>query len=167
MLLREKGFSLLELIFTVVVLVVLLGIGIPSFNSFVQSSRLRAVTHDLTSALQLARSEALSQRGTVAVCRANVAMTACDFDADWSSGWIVVSQTGTDLEDAADVDPVRVWDEVSLTVSGAVTGFVFDRQGQGTAAAIRIQNDTDHRCLSTNVSGRVAVREIASVDSCP
>ena len=165
---REKGFTLLELMIAVIVLGIILGIGVPSFNSITESSRLRAATHSLNSAVQLARSEALSSRETAAACRSNVALTACDFDANWSSGWMVVTQQGADLETAADVTVVRVWDAIDLVTSGATNGFVFDRQGRGvTTGALRIQNDTDQRCLSTNASGRTAVQEITTVDSCP
>lgn len=158
---KEKGFTLLELMVAVIILGIILGLGVPSFNAITESSRLRAVTHSLNSAIQLARSEALSSRENAAACRANVAITACDFDSDWSNGWVVVTQQGADLETAADVTVIRAWDEVDIVVSGAENGFVFDRRGQADAAvSLLVQNDTDNRCVSVNISGRVAVEEV-------
>ncbi|WP_067862763.1 GspH/FimT family pseudopilin [Neptuniibacter marinus] len=165
---REKGFTLLELMIAIVILGIILGLGVPSYNSITESSRLRAATHSLNSAIQLARSEALTRRETAAACRSNLAFTACEFGADWSRGWMVVTQQGADLETAADVTVIRIWDSINLVASGAANGFVFDRLGRGeVTGALRIQNDTDHRCLSTNVTGRTAVQEISPGDSCP
>ncbi|KXJ53505.1 GspH/FimT family pseudopilin [Neptuniibacter pectenicola] len=165
---REKGFTLLELMITLVILGIILGLGVPSYNSITESSRLRAATHSLNSAIQLARSEALARRETAAACRSNLALTACDFDPDWSRGWMVVTQQGTDLETPADVTVIRIWEGIDLVTSGAASGFVFDRLGRGqVTGALRIQNDTDHRCLSTNATGRTTVQEIDPGDSCP
>ncbi len=158
---REKGFSLLELMVTLVILAILLGIGVPSFNSITQSSRLRSVVHDLNTAVQLARSEAVSRRETAAACRSNVTQTACGFGADWSSGWMVVVLTGNNLQVAADVQLVKVWDGIDITASGASNGFVFDRLGSAQiGASIDIDNGIDNRCLSTNISGRVLIQEV-------
>ncbi|MAY42820.1 MULTISPECIES: GspH/FimT family pseudopilin [unclassified Neptuniibacter] len=165
---KEKGFTLLELMIAVIILGFVLGLGVPSFNSFIESSRLRAATHSLNTAVQLARSEALSRRENAAVCRSNSAQDACDFDVDWSSGWMVVAQQGSDLEDAADVTVIKIWESVDLVASGAANGFAFDRLGRGiTIGGVRIQNDTDHRCISVNITGRTAVQEISAGDSCP
>ncbi|MGH1430213.1 MAG: GspH/FimT family pseudopilin [Neptuniibacter sp.] len=162
MLHREKGFTLLELMVALTVLAILLGIGVPSFNSFVESSRLRSAVHEINSAVYLARSEAVTRRQDAAACRANTTNTACDFGNDWSQGWLVVLLNGADLETAADVDVVRIWDEVEVTASGAINGFVFDRLGAADAAvSLDIQNDTDNRCISVNISGRVLVQEQA------
>jgi len=158
----EKGFSLLELMVALTVLAILLGIGVPSFNSFIESSRLRSTVHDLNTAVHLARSEAVSRRQIAAACRANTANTACDFGSDWSQGWVVVLLNGADLETAADVEVVRIWDDVEVTASGAENGFVFGRLGAAEASvSLDIQNDTLNRCISINISGRVLVEEDA------
>lgn len=160
---REKGFTLLELMVALTVLAILLGIGVPSFNAFVETSRLRTAVHDLNTAVLTARSEAVSRRQNAIACRANSTNTACDFGTDWSQGWIVAYQdTGTDFEVAADVEVVRIWDSVEVTASGAANGFVFDRLGAADAStSLDIQNGTDNRCISVNISGRVLVEEQA------
>ncbi|WP_417227675.1 GspH/FimT family pseudopilin [Amphritea sp.] len=157
---KQTGFTLIELMVTLVVLGILLGVGIPSFNSVIESNTLRAVAHSVNTATQLARSEALDKRTNAAVCRANAAFTACQFGADWSSGWVVVTQQGADLETAADVTVVRMWEAVAITVSGAANGLVFERSGRATTTgSIQIQNSSDSRCLSVNGSGSTALQE--------
>lgn len=158
---RENGFSLFELMIAIAVLAIILGIGVPSYNAIIETSRLQSVTHDLRSAIQLARSEAVSERATVAACRANAAQTACGFNANWSSGWLIARLNGANLQTPADVQVLRVWDATTLTVSGAANGIVFDRRGRVAAvAAIEIRNN-ESRCLTVNATGRVAVQEIA------
>ncbi|WP_275991314.1 GspH/FimT family pseudopilin [Amphritea atlantica] len=157
---KQRGFTLIELMVALVVLGILLGIGIPSFNAVIESNRLRSVAHDLNTATQLARSVALTRRENAAICRANAGFTACDFDSDWSNGWVVVAQTGADLETIADVEVIREWGAVDLVVSGATNGFVFNSSGRATTnGSIEIQNNNDSRCLSVNVSGRAIVQE--------
>ncbi len=154
---NSSGFTLLELMVAIAILGILLGMGIPSYNAMTESSQLRAVSHNLTTATQLARSEAISRRETAAVCRANAGFTACGFANDWSNGWLVVEQTGANLQVAADVDVIRTWEAVDIVVSGAVNGFVFDRSGRATTTGqLRVQNGTDSRCLFVIGSGRVA-----------
>lgn len=160
---REKGFTLLELMVALTVLAILLGIGVPSFNAFIESSRLRTAVHDLNTAVLTARSEAVSRRQDAIACRANATNTACEFGSDWSQGWIVAYQdAGTDFEVAADIEVVRIWDAIDVAASGAANGFVFDRLGAAeSVVALDIQNDTQSRCLSVNISGRVLVQEQA------
>lgn len=157
---QVQGFSLLELMIALVVLGILLGIGIPSFNSIIESTRLRSVTHSLNSATQLARSEALDTRDDTAACRANAAFTACDFAADWSTGWVVVTLTGADFETPADVTVVRVWEPVDIVVSGAANGFVFNSSGRATNGNLQIQSGNGCRSLTVIGSGRAAVQEV-------
>lgn len=157
---RENGFSLLELMIAVTVLAIILGIGVPSYNAIIDSSRLQSVTHDLRTAIQLARSEALSERNTVAACRANAAGNACGFDADWSSGWLIARLDGANLETAADVEVLRVWEGTTLTVSGIANGIVFDRRGRPDSAGTLDIRGSECRRLSVNATGRVATQEI-------
>lgn len=61
--LELRGFTMVELLITLVVLAVLLAVATPGLSTFVNSSRLRASQAEFVSALTLARSEA-TRRGT-------------------------------------------------------------------------------------------------------
>jgi prepilin-type N-terminal cleavage/methylation domain-containing protein len=56
------GFTLLELMITVVILCILLGLAIPGFSRWVPNYRLRGAARDLYSNLQLAKSGAIRDR---------------------------------------------------------------------------------------------------------
>ena len=96
---KQGGFTLIELMFTVIVLAVLLAIGVPSFRDFLRNSRMAAQANDLLSAVNLARSEAVKRRAPVTLCAGTVA-DDCDDDTDFADGWFVF----VDLNDNGDVD---------------------------------------------------------------
>lgn len=57
----DAGFSLVEVMVTVAVLAIILAIGIPSFQSFFENSRLNRANDDFIAAVNLARSEAITR----------------------------------------------------------------------------------------------------------
>lgn len=83
---RGAGFTLVELMVTIVVLAILLAIGIPAFASLIASNRLTSATNELMAALQTARTEALRRNARVTVCPA--APTANGCSGAWRDGWI-------------------------------------------------------------------------------
>jgi type IV fimbrial biogenesis protein FimT len=59
---REHGFTLLELMITIVILCLLLGLAIPGFSSWLPKYRLRGAARDIYSNLQLAKMTAVKDR---------------------------------------------------------------------------------------------------------
>ncbi len=80
-----RGFTMVELMVTLVVLAVLLALAAPNMSSFINNSRLRASQGELVSALTLARSEA-TKRGNFVVVEALEPVVP---GAEFSSGWRV------------------------------------------------------------------------------
>ncbi len=155
-----SGFTLIELLVAIAILSILLGVGMPGLAALTDSSRLRSVTHNLTSAIQLARSEAVNRRTTTAVCQAGTNNQACNFAANWRDGWIVVAarQAGANLQAAAEVEVIRRWEAVNLRVGGVANGLVFAPTGRATVAGqLDSDNGSSTRCLFVNTSGRVSV----------
>ena len=87
---RENGFTLVELLISIVIVTTLLAMGIPSFKDFLKNNRLVAQSNGLVAALQLARSEAV-KRGTDTVICASSNQTSCTGNGDWDKGWTVFS----------------------------------------------------------------------------
>lgn len=65
---HATGFTLLELMVTLAVLGIFLGIAVPSFQSSLTNSRLTTAANDLVGALQAARSEAIKRNATHQFC---------------------------------------------------------------------------------------------------
>jgi type IV fimbrial biogenesis protein FimT len=95
---KQRGFTLVELMVVLAVGSILLAIAIPGYANFVKTSRLAAVTNDLVSALHLARSESIKRGTWVTVCKTSNSMAAspaCDSTANWHQGWLVFVDGGT------------------------------------------------------------------------
>lgn len=63
----QRGFSLIELMITLVVLGIAMGIAIPSYRDFVAASQVKNASFDMFSMLSLARSEAIKRNANVAL----------------------------------------------------------------------------------------------------
>ena len=62
---RQGGFTLVEIMISIVVLALLIMVGIPSFTLFIQNSRTRAAADGLLNGLQTARNEAIRRNQCV------------------------------------------------------------------------------------------------------
>jgi type IV fimbrial biogenesis protein FimT len=84
------GFSLIELLVTVLVLSILLSLGVPAFRSFMQNDQQWAGTNTLVLGLNSARSEAIKNDLTAGaqVCSSSNG-TVCT-PTPWNQGWIVL-----------------------------------------------------------------------------
>jgi type IV fimbrial biogenesis protein FimT len=84
-----RGFTLIELMIVLVIIVVLALIAVPSFQRQAASSRVTSSTNELMSSLTRARLEAIKQGYRVTVCRSTNG-TSCNTTSGvgWERGWI-------------------------------------------------------------------------------
>jgi len=95
---RQNGFTIYELLITMLVVGVVLTIGIPNFSAFTKNSRMSATANDLHSSFQLARSEAARSKSNITICASNNPMAddaACG--GTFGNGWIVFVDLNGDL----------------------------------------------------------------------
>jgi type IV fimbrial biogenesis protein FimT len=92
-----RGFTLIEMMVTVGVAAILLGLGVPAFLTTVQDMRMTASVNDLLVSMQLARSESIKRHLPGTVCHSDNATAAAPGcgGAGWQDGWIVFVD-GTD-----------------------------------------------------------------------
>lgn len=77
MLKRSRGFTLIELVVAITVVVLLAMLGAPSFSEWIQNARVRSAAESLQSALKLAQAEATRRsRGVVFSFTAGAPMAA-------------------------------------------------------------------------------------------
>jgi type IV fimbrial biogenesis protein FimT len=90
---RTKGFTLIELMITLLIAAVVLGVGVPNFQEFIANNRMAAATNDLVSVLHLARGEAVKRRANVTICASadwdNFAVSSCAGGGRLADGWIL------------------------------------------------------------------------------
>ena len=128
----NRGFTLVELIVTLAVAAVLLGVGLPAFTGFLSQQRLSAQLEDFVIAVALARSEAMNLRTDVFV----VARDAAVDTNEWGNGWCVT--TGADC---AGADVIRQFETLGdrATMDGrddldTAIAVAFDERGVMNAA---------------------------------
>jgi type IV fimbrial biogenesis protein FimT len=86
----QRGFTLLELLMSVLLASIILGLGVPSFIDFSRNSRMTANTNDLLASIHIARGEAVKRRAPVTVCSsANATGANPSCDAGSMNGWLV------------------------------------------------------------------------------
>lgn len=112
---RAGGFTLLELIITIVVLAIVAAFAVPSFQQTVMNNRLAAQINEASSLISYARGEAAKlQDGVVTVC-ASADSASCSGAGTWETGWIVFRDVDADRTIDAGVDQL-------LKVSGPLAG---------------------------------------------
>ena len=77
---RERGFTMIELMTTVIVFAVLTAVALPSFRSFIVGQRIKTASFDLMSTLIMARSEAIKRNSSVSISPNG---------GSWLNGWVV------------------------------------------------------------------------------
>ena len=80
---NARGFTLLELLITLIILALLMTIGIPSFASQIQNTKLKTTTLSLFEAVQLTRNKAVF---------ANARAVVKNQDS-WDEGWEIFMDT--------------------------------------------------------------------------
>jgi type IV fimbrial biogenesis protein FimT len=191
---RNRGFTLLELLVTVAVAAVLLGIGVPSFIDTVRNNQMAASANDLLAAMHLARTEAVKRRTPVTVCSSANPLAAPVCAAGSFNGWVVFADTDGDvIVDSAAVpaevvlrahgplpDTITTLSDSSF-VSFAGTGFRRDAGGNPSASAIRLCDGRGNvdagggistaRVLQIAATGRPqilrAVADVTAAGDCP
>ncbi len=90
----NQGFTLIELIVTIAIGGIVLGMGIPSFTEMMANSRMASFTNDLVTEIYVTRSEAVKRGTTVTICSSNDQAT-CANSNNWGIGWIIFQDAGT------------------------------------------------------------------------
>jgi len=93
----HKGFTLVELMITLTVASILVGVMVPNIRDFIRNNRLSSGVNDMLHSLQVARTEAIKrQNGNVVLCgtanpTAAPAALTCDYLT--FNGWFVFQDT--------------------------------------------------------------------------
>ena len=95
---NQSGFTIYELLITMLVIGIILSIGVPSFSEFTQNSRISGTANDLHSSFQLARSEAARSKANITICASNNSMdVAAACGGTFDDGWIIFADLNGDL----------------------------------------------------------------------
>ncbi|MGY4830731.1 GspH/FimT family pseudopilin [Sphaerotilaceae bacterium SBD11-9] len=144
-----RGFTLIELMVTIAVLAILLGIGVPSFSRILASNRMATQTNEIVGGLNLARSEAV-RRGLP------VAIRAVSTNGSYSGGWLVFTDANSDGA-RANTDESENTDGTLIRQNDALAGRTtiqrVTRSGTSPAFTYADDTSTDAQFLVFNARG--------------
>jgi type IV fimbrial biogenesis protein FimT len=146
----QAGFTLYELLITVLVIGVILTFAVPNMQDFTRNSRMTATANDMHAAFHLARSESSRAKSNISICPS---ADGASCGGTWEDGYIVFVDDDGDLTVDGGTDSVlRSHDEasegVSLAVADDATYFSYASTGLGRP----------------NVAGNTAVSQIVMCD---
>jgi len=107
------GFTLIELIVTLAIVIVLMAIATPSLTTFQRNAQLTTFTNTMLASMNAARGEAM-KRGRYAMV---VPFDGTDVSTNWSDGWIVF----------VDVNNTRTYDaatSITILTQGAAPSYL-------------------------------------------
>lgn len=168
------GFTLVELMVTVAILVILLAIGVPAMQGFLAQRQVAAKGDALASAMRYARSEALKRALPVSMCRTSnpdSTTPACAAQGganDWNTGWLIFVDSNGDGN--LDANELLLKVQQALSGPGAIAALPSNMQsltftGDGLAAgfmssfmAIPTSGDCSKVVLAS--TGRVSAKKV-------
>ena len=135
-----RGFTVIEMLVVLVVVAVLVALAAPSFNEQLARRRLEGVATDLSTDLQFARTQAVSDRNAVQVITDN-----------GGTRYRILNAAGTALK--------TVTLPTGVTATDAITVTYDQLRGTANATQILVSNTrtTATVRVDTNVMGRVSM----------
>ncbi|MDX1405812.1 MAG: GspH/FimT family pseudopilin [Woeseiaceae bacterium] len=114
--LKQKGYSLIELMTTIAVASVLITVALPGMQSFRLNSNMTGNLNELISGIHLARNTAITTNTRVTLC-ASSSGDNCEA-VDWAEGWIAFVDRDSDQVVDANETVLRTGSEAEgVTIS--------------------------------------------------
>ena len=129
----QSGFTLYELLITVVVVGVILTFAVPNLQDFARNSRMTGTANDLLSIFHVARSESSRAKSNITICPSSDGKNC---GTTWNDGYIMFVDENGDLARSGPADSVlrmqgSIASGVSLAVAGDATYFSYSSTGLG------------------------------------
>jgi type IV fimbrial biogenesis protein FimT len=161
---RDGGFTLVELLITLLIVSILLGVAAPAFIDLLERNRLETTSTQFMTTLMAARSEALKRNQPVVTCK-SVNGSSCVNAGGWERGWMTYADEDADgLKDGS--EPVlsvheRLPSGDTLRVSGTDFNkrivYRTDGTASGTGVFVLCNSDQDlslAREIAVSITGR-------------
>lgn len=164
----SQGFTIIELMTVVAIVVVLIAIAGPDFRNIIIATRVKSASFDVFSSLTQARSEAITRNTTVTVTPAG---------GGWVNGWTITCADATVCVDPVTLAPplvIRRQDAYQgITIANTAASISYSGMGRANvAASFTIDapgaSDRNKRCVTLDLSGRPVTKPaITTGFTCP
>lgn len=108
---KQQGFTLIEVMVSVVVIAVILAFAVPSMQLMQANSRMASAANDLATDLKQGRSEAIANRNN---------FTVSAQDGEWSKGWKVEFSISATAGEGAALKVEKILEHSSLPLGVTV-----------------------------------------------
>lgn len=156
---KPLGFSLIELLIGVVIMAILLGLAMPSFQTWLQNTQIRNAAESIQNGLQRARAEAVGRNTNV------------EFVLGAGSSWVVRVAGGADIESRSGSEGSRNI-TATVTPAGATTvtfnnfGGVLAANADASAPFTRVDLDSPMLAAAASQELRVTIGLGGNVRMC-
>jgi len=135
---KQNGFTLIELMVTLVVATILITVAVPGMRGMIESNKVVSAANSISSVMNLARSEAAKRSVNVTVCASNDSdqPTPGCAGASWQVGWVVWADLDKDgnFDSPGEVIQVGSALPASTNITATVTSIAFDSTGFASGA---------------------------------
>ncbi len=177
---RERGFTLVELLVTIAIAAILIGLSAAPMSQMFASNRVQSEASSFVSDLMYARSEAIRRGQPVSLCASADNGASCLGTNAWGSGWVVFpdsTQCGSAVSPASSQLRIRAAFKGADTLGGtsAKSCVTFNRDGFSTNLGtghfvFQVQTapvvTSTTRCVGIDVGGRISTTKITSGTTC-
>lgn len=131
-----SGFTLVELMVTLGIVVILVSLAMPNMRDILQNTRITTSANDLISDVNMARSEAIKRATNVQMCTWNSTTSptapACNGGGNWSLGRVIWADTNGNGVCCDATEVIRSREGITpgtLTPTAAIDPLVFNSRG--------------------------------------
>ena len=169
---KNKGFTLIEVLVTLALFAIITTSVAPSVNNFFVRNKVAATVNNISSALQFARHTSISENEFVVVCP-TTDMENCSGSKDWTSTKMVFidenedGQRGINEELLGSADAVKDFHIRSTRESIVFAPVNTAGTTNATISICRKENiNSFARALTVSTVGRVSIEKDSSVINC-
>lgn len=160
---HHRGFTLIELMFVLVILSILLLVAVPNYDSVVNESKIDKARYNIASALAFARTEAVKQGQSIRVECGN--SSACSTSGSWSGeGWRILDSSDSvlrvdDAENSGVTISYECGDTIEYSSLGSLVSTVTGSECEFEFADSKAVASSNYLCISA--TGRVRMSDNA------
>ena len=133
---RAAGFSLIELMVTLVIFGILLGVGLPSYGTYIQNAKIRTAAGAIQSGLQLARAEAVRRNTLIRFQLTSTLNSGCALSMT-DTNWVV------SFDDPAGLCNLPLLDDSASVATAAAPRMIQTRPAaEGSNRVVAVANQS-------------------------
>ena len=153
----ESGMTLIEIMITLVLITISIGLAVPNYQAMIERNRAKTQVNDFLMAIKLARSEALKIGSDVSV----QAVDGSDDSNEFGPGWCVVAGDPGDCDGTVLRSFAALTDESLLDSSENATSIQFDSLGSLSAGVVQkidlCNSQISQRRVFISLNGRAKI----------